>query len=352
MIYNDAYAPLLGARHPAALGARAAEVWSDIWDDIGGDGRRGLRRARDLLRGPPAGDEPARVRGGDLLHLLLQPGPGAGRAGGRPASTPSWRRRSGSSPPAGSASCSGWAACPGRCTAARPSRWPRRSRVLAEARSDCPFGLVYLTGDDEQDARLVAGQGIGIEGQLSTSVIPDQVREVIATGETVTVTGLAELLPGLSSAGASPIGEADVHTAVVLPLTLVGPEPAHRCPGARHQPAPAAGRRVPHLPHPGRRTGRGRRRRRAGGRGRAPSRRRAGRAGPLPGAVLHRRRGHPAARRPRPDRRCRTGSPSTTSRPPGRWRWAATGTTSSTCRTAGTAWSWATSSAVVWPRRR
>ena len=36
MIYNDAYAPLLGDRHPSALGSRATEVWSDIWDDIGG----------------------------------------------------------------------------------------------------------------------------------------------------------------------------------------------------------------------------------------------------------------------------------------------------------------------------
>ena len=38
----------------------------------------------------------------------------------------------------------------------------------------------------------------------------------------MTVTGLADLLPGLSSAGASPAGDADVHTAVVQPLTLAG----------------------------------------------------------------------------------------------------------------------------------
>jgi serine phosphatase RsbU (regulator of sigma subunit) len=95
-------------------------------------------------------------------------------------------------------------------------------RVLAEARSDCPFGLVYLSGADGQDARLVAGQGVGIEGELSTSVIPDQVRQAIVSGEAVTVTGLDGLLPGLSMAGENTIGEADVHTAVVQPLTLVG----------------------------------------------------------------------------------------------------------------------------------
>lgn len=35
MVYNDAYAPMLGARHPAALGGSAMDVWKDIWADIG-----------------------------------------------------------------------------------------------------------------------------------------------------------------------------------------------------------------------------------------------------------------------------------------------------------------------------
>lgn len=34
LIYNDAYAPFLGLRHPAAMGRPMAEVWSDIWPDI------------------------------------------------------------------------------------------------------------------------------------------------------------------------------------------------------------------------------------------------------------------------------------------------------------------------------
>ncbi len=36
-IYNDAYAPILGGRHPAALGRPTAEVWPEIWDVIGPD---------------------------------------------------------------------------------------------------------------------------------------------------------------------------------------------------------------------------------------------------------------------------------------------------------------------------
>lgn len=34
LLYNDAWAPIPGPRHPAALGAPAREVWSDIWHVI------------------------------------------------------------------------------------------------------------------------------------------------------------------------------------------------------------------------------------------------------------------------------------------------------------------------------
>jgi PAS domain S-box-containing protein len=33
-LYNDAYADILGAKHPAAMGARFQDVWSEIWTDI------------------------------------------------------------------------------------------------------------------------------------------------------------------------------------------------------------------------------------------------------------------------------------------------------------------------------
>ena len=35
MLYNDAYRPTLGIKHPWALGTRASEVWHEIWPDIG-----------------------------------------------------------------------------------------------------------------------------------------------------------------------------------------------------------------------------------------------------------------------------------------------------------------------------
>jgi hypothetical protein len=35
LLYNDAWSPIPGAKHPWALGKRAIEVWPEIWDDIG-----------------------------------------------------------------------------------------------------------------------------------------------------------------------------------------------------------------------------------------------------------------------------------------------------------------------------
>ncbi|WP_341914371.1 PAS domain-containing protein [Ferrovibrio terrae] len=35
LIYNDAYAPFLGQRHPAAVGQPLDEVWRDVWHEIG-----------------------------------------------------------------------------------------------------------------------------------------------------------------------------------------------------------------------------------------------------------------------------------------------------------------------------
>ena len=34
LLYNDAYAPILGKRHPAALGLPTAAVWPELWSDI------------------------------------------------------------------------------------------------------------------------------------------------------------------------------------------------------------------------------------------------------------------------------------------------------------------------------
>ncbi|MBN9683876.1 MULTISPECIES: ATP-binding protein [unclassified Corallococcus] len=46
-VYNDAYRPVLGLKHPGSLGAPGEKVWSEIWDVVG-------PMARGVLNGGPA----------------------------------------------------------------------------------------------------------------------------------------------------------------------------------------------------------------------------------------------------------------------------------------------------------
>ncbi len=43
-IYNDAYAPMLGKRHPDALGRSAPEIWADVWPVVGPQTEAVMRR--------------------------------------------------------------------------------------------------------------------------------------------------------------------------------------------------------------------------------------------------------------------------------------------------------------------
>src|SRR5579883_515178 len=75
--YNDAYLPIIGGKHPAALGRPARQVWHEIWDQI-----------RERIAGAMAGEATYSEAemlvmqrngyGRDLLHILL-----LARAGGR-----------------------------------------------------------------------------------------------------------------------------------------------------------------------------------------------------------------------------------------------------------------------------
>ncbi len=48
LLYNDAWAPFLAERHPAALGRPAREVWSDIWDVVGPQFDEVMQTARGM----------------------------------------------------------------------------------------------------------------------------------------------------------------------------------------------------------------------------------------------------------------------------------------------------------------
>jgi serine phosphatase RsbU (regulator of sigma subunit) len=219
MIYNDGYAPILGMRHPGALGRRVADVWVDVWADIKHPIEEGLAGGAPHFVDLPLvmtrhGFEeecyftfaysPVVAPGGvvaGLLDVVVETTSrvlAARRLGvlqeldGLPRST------HGNTEEAVAAAL----------------------RVLAEGRADCPFGVVYL--EDDGDVRPVAHQGIDAESQLASSVILNAVRATIEAGKVQTLVDLDDLVPGLSRGGASHVGRTEVHTAVVLPLALAG----------------------------------------------------------------------------------------------------------------------------------
>lgn len=53
LLYNDAYAVILGAKHPQAMGSRFEDVWSEIWDDVGPLAHRALQGEATWLEDLP-----------------------------------------------------------------------------------------------------------------------------------------------------------------------------------------------------------------------------------------------------------------------------------------------------------
>jgi hypothetical protein len=221
MVYNDAYAPMLGLRHPKALGQCVPDVWVDVWADIepmitevfAG----GVTAFEDLPLVMTRNGFPEECYFTFSYSPIVEPGGTvAGLLNTVVETTPRVlaARRMTVLQQLGSLPRSVHGGTPEACAAAL--------EVLAEARSDCPFGLVYLLGADAHTAELVASYGIGGAADLADTVFPAQVREAIASRSVVTTSGLATAAPGLSCTGASPAGNADVDTAFVLPLTVAG----------------------------------------------------------------------------------------------------------------------------------
>jgi serine phosphatase RsbU (regulator of sigma subunit) len=221
MVYNDGYAPILGARHPSALGMSARVVWADIWPEL-------APMVAEVMAGRSTYSE-------DLPLVMTRHGFAeetyfsfsfspvvecGGRVGGLLDTVVETThrvlavRRLGILQELGSLPRSVHGNTEDAVAAAL--------QVLGGAQSDCPFALVYLAEGEPAAPRLVDGQGIGVQDELADSVIPDLARVTIDSAATQTVTNLHQLLPGLSRAGTSAIGKEEVDTAVVLPLTVPG----------------------------------------------------------------------------------------------------------------------------------
>ena len=216
MVYNDGYAPMLGARHPSALGRPLAEVWSDIWPVIGPMTEQVLAGAATFSEDLPLtvtrdgfaeetyftfSFSPVREPGGrvaGILDTLVETTPRVLAA-----------RRMGVLQRLGSLPRSVHGSPARACEAAL--------QVLADARADCPFALVYLTAGGAARPRLAASYGTDVGSGAVPELFPAGIWAEVATGAAFSATGLADVVPGLSHTD-----DADVDTAVVLPLTVAG----------------------------------------------------------------------------------------------------------------------------------
>jgi len=229
MIYNDAYSQILGAKHPAALGARGEDCWPEIWDTI-----------RPMLSGVLQRGEATWAD--DLLLLLERNGypeecyftfsysPIRDESGGiggifTPVKETTERvigeRRLRTL----------------RELAARKSQskseqetWDLAAKTLAENPYDLPFAVLYRTSRDAAVAEPVAFAGLPDNHPWKHSVDLDRDQSPLARALTLALRdGEPHILDDLASLQADvPAGswQAPAQQAMALPIKLPGQDAA------------------------------------------------------------------------------------------------------------------------------
>ncbi len=223
--YNDAYAPILGQRHPAALGQSAFDIWADIWEVIGPQAEAVLNKGESWWNkeffliterngyqeetyftfsyspvtdddGRPGGvfcactEETKRVLGDRRLATLRELG--------------------------------------AKTVAARTveDACEISAKVLANNSYDVPFALLYLLDDNQEKARLVGTTGLDAGMPASPQEIVLGLDNDICTWSLATVLEKCEsqLIDGLRSQFDLPGGAwaESPNSAMVLPLTTPG----------------------------------------------------------------------------------------------------------------------------------
>jgi PAS domain S-box-containing protein len=229
-LYNDDTMPILGQRHPGALGQPAAHIWSETWDAIGPQTEVVLNQGRparseDLLlvlerNGYPEeayftfSYSPVRGDGGGVGGLFCTLAEDTQRVLGQ--------RRLKTLHELAARTTAGAQSAEQACETA--------SHALAGDRRDLPFTLIYLLDDGAQIARLAAASGL----PGTSPAAPLRVDVAGSTGEgagwplrTVAESRHAEVVTELGRRfGALPGGAwpEPTDTAVVLPVVRSGQE--------------------------------------------------------------------------------------------------------------------------------
>jgi PAS domain S-box-containing protein len=223
-LYNDAYAPFLGQRHPNALGRPAAEVWAEIWHIVGPqaeaartEGRATWSEEQLLVMErngfleetwftwsySPIHDDEGGIGGvfcacrEDTHRVLVQ------------RRLVTLRALADQTAQAKTVE--------GACEAA--------AATLAENRNDLPFALLYLLDDNGQRARLAALTGLVADTAASPMIVelgdpisPWPFRQAAQTGKAVAVPELTARF-GPLPAGVFP---EPPQQAVVVPMARPG----------------------------------------------------------------------------------------------------------------------------------
>jgi signal transduction histidine kinase/FixJ family two-component response regulator len=229
LLYNDAWSPIPGGKHPWALGRPAREVWPEIWDTIGPLFAHVLAtgaatRSRDQLL--------AMRRHGfteecyfDYTFSPIR-GEGGGVAGVFNAVVETTARV------IGERRLRKVRELAGRLAEAKTAEAVCRTaaETLGEAPGDVPFALLYLIAEGGHEARLAGTAGLS----HGTAASPARVALTEPPGEPVgwplarvVRAGRAELVEELEARfGPLPAGPwpESPHSALVLPVTRPGQE--------------------------------------------------------------------------------------------------------------------------------
>ncbi len=227
-IYNDGYRPILGEKHPTALGAPALQVWSEIWDVIGPmarsvlDGGQGTWNESLLLlinrRGSPE----------ETYHTFsYSPVPAEqGHVGGVLVTVNETTEQV-----QDNRQLRMLGALASRAAEAKSAEQACRTArdILSENDADLPFSLLYLLDADARELQLVSTSGLdGYAGPGRPDRVPFDARsgdtggwpfaEAARTGREAIVEELPERF------GPMPGGRWGIPStrAVVLPLSRPG----------------------------------------------------------------------------------------------------------------------------------
>ena len=153
-IYNDAYRPVLGDKHPRAMGQPICECWAEVFAHHGPDGRAAVPRRPGLdQRRPGPADQPQVVR--EETHFASPTARFPTRPSSRPASAACWRRSrrspSRSTASANCARCASWA--PRAAEARTAEQAVRRGRDPAGKTRGRPVRAALPAGRDGRRAR-------------------------------------------------------------------------------------------------------------------------------------------------------------------------------------------------------